>query len=244
MKQRVSAPDACEHAERPAVHAPLDWIANLHRSPDAALALARYARMASTYDSTCHRIEPLRALAIQSLALRPGETVIDVACGTGVTTEVLARMVGPGGRVVGIELSPSMAARAAQRLGNAGMDHARIEVAAVERATLAEQADAFLFSFTHDVLQQSDAIEALRRMAKSGARYAVLGMRTLPWLWGWPVNLFVMWRARRYLTTFHGLAAPWALLEAASREFRLVGCWHAGTSYLATGTLATPGEPT
>jgi hypothetical protein len=28
-------------------------------------------------------------------------------------------------------------------------------------------------------------------MAQPGARYALLGMRTLPWVWGWPVNLFV-----------------------------------------------------
>jgi hypothetical protein len=108
----------------------------------------------------------------------------------------------------------------------------------VQDVVLAERADAFLFSFTHDVLQQPEAVAALVRMAKPGARYAVLGMRTLPWWWGWPVNLFVMWRARRYLTTFHGLAAPWARLEAVSREFKLVGAWHAGTSYIAVGTFS------
>ena len=142
------------------------------------------------------------------------------------------------GRVIGIELSPPMAVIAKQRLRAAGLAQAHIEVAAVQRAQLTERADAFLFSFTHDVLQQPEAVAALVRMAKPCARYAVLGMRTLPWWWGWPVNLFVMWRARRYLTTFHGLAAPWARLEAVSREFRLVGCWHAGTSYIAVGTFS------
>lgn len=104
--------------------------------------------------------------------------------------------------------------------------------------TVAERADAFLFSFTHDVPQGPEAVAALVRMAKPGARFAVLGMRTLPWWRGWPVNLFVMWRARRYLTTFHGLAAPWARLKDVSREFKLVGSWHAGTSYLAVGTFS------
>jgi hypothetical protein len=81
-------------------------------------------------------------------------------------------------------------------------------------------------------------VAALERIAKRGARYALLGMRTLPWWWGWPVNLFVMWRARRYLTTYRGLAAPWARLAAVSRGFTLVGTWHAGTSYLALGTFS------
>jgi len=194
--------------------------------------------MAPSYELSCRRIELLRALAIEKLALTPGETVIDVACGTGVTTATLARAVGGAGCVVGIELSPQMAALARQRLDAAGLVQARIEVAAVHQARVVERADAFLFSFTHDVLQQSEALDALVRMAKPGARYAVLGMRTLPWWRGWPVNLFVMWRARHYLTTFHGLAAPWVRLEAVSREFKLVGTWHAGTTYMALGTFA------
>jgi ubiquinone/menaquinone biosynthesis C-methylase UbiE len=221
----------------------MDVLANLHRQPNTALALSRYGVLAPGYESSCHRIEPLRALAIEKLELAPGETVVDVACGTGATTATLARAVGASGRVVGIELSPQMAAVAKQRLSAAGLAQARIEVTAVQQAQVTEQADAFLFSFTHDVLQHPQAIAALLRMARPGARYAVLGMRTLPWWWGWPVNLFVMWRARRYLTTFHGLAAPWARLEALSREFKLVGTWHAGTSYIAVGTFSKGVEP-
>jgi ubiquinone/menaquinone biosynthesis C-methylase UbiE len=217
--------------------AALDFLTNLHRRPDVSLAQTRYAALVTGYDASCHHIEPLRALAINKLALRPGDTVIDVACGTGMTTEVLAHAVGPSGCVIGIELSPLMAALASERLYAAGLSQARIEVAAAQDVVLAEKADAFLFSFTHDVLQQPEAVAALARMAKPGARYALLGACTLPWWWGWPVNLFMMWRARRYLTTYHGLTAPWARLAAVSHEFRLVGTWHAGTSYLAVGSF-------
>ena len=232
-------PFAAGAGSRGSPPAALSVLANLRRRPDAALAKSRYETLARDYESTCQRIEPLRAVAIEKLALVPGETVIDVACGTGATTVALARAVGASGRVTGIELSPAMAALARDRLRAAGVAQARIEVAAVQHTRLMQRADAFLFSFTHDVLQQPEAVAALARLAKPGARYALLGICTLPWWWGWPVNLFVMWRARRYLTTFHGLAAPWAGLEAVSREFRLVGTWHAGTSYLALGKFST-----
>jgi SAM-dependent methyltransferase len=47
---------------------------------------------------------------------RAGSTVLDVGCGCGATTADLARAVGPSGRVVGIDVSEPMLARAKERL--------------------------------------------------------------------------------------------------------------------------------
>jgi ubiquinone/menaquinone biosynthesis C-methylase UbiE len=41
-----------------------------------------------------------------------GERFLDVACGTGALTRVVARSIGPNGRVVGFDLSPPMLAEA------------------------------------------------------------------------------------------------------------------------------------
>lgn len=46
--------------------------------------------------------------------IRPGERVLDVACGTGVLARHAAQRVGPGGQVVGLDPNPGMLAVARQ----------------------------------------------------------------------------------------------------------------------------------
>jgi demethylmenaquinone methyltransferase/2-methoxy-6-polyprenyl-1,4-benzoquinol methylase len=49
-----------------------------------------------------------RRKAARTSALAPGGSALDVACGSGKLTAVLARIAGSGGRVVGIDFSPQM----------------------------------------------------------------------------------------------------------------------------------------
>jgi ubiquinone/menaquinone biosynthesis C-methylase UbiE len=49
---------------------------------------------------------------------RPGERVLDVACGTGVVARLAAQRVGRAGKVVGLDLNPGMLAVAASVTAN------------------------------------------------------------------------------------------------------------------------------
>lgn len=55
---------------------------------------------------------PFAEHLLSKLDLPTGSTVLDVACGTGLPTFVLAYRVGPTGRVVGVDLSQAQVARA------------------------------------------------------------------------------------------------------------------------------------
>ena len=45
-------------------------------------------------------------------AVHPGERVVDVGCGGGIDSLLAARMVGPTGQVIGVDMTPAMLARA------------------------------------------------------------------------------------------------------------------------------------
>ncbi|MEW2548512.1 class I SAM-dependent methyltransferase [Streptomyces sp. NPDC047002] len=59
---------------------------------------------------------PAYAAAVDALGLRPGDRVLDAGCGTGRALPPLRAAVGPGGTVLGADVTPEMLAQAA-RLG-------------------------------------------------------------------------------------------------------------------------------
>lgn len=55
---------------------------------------------------------------IASATIKPGEHVVHVGTGTGYYTAIMARLVGPSGKVTGIEFDPDLAARAMRNLAS------------------------------------------------------------------------------------------------------------------------------
>ena len=211
-------------------------VANFAPLPDADRATQSYRNLAPGYDESCSTIVGIRARAMAQLAIQPGETVADVACGTGATLVQLGLAVGDDGAAIGLELSTDMAELANQRIKDAGLTgRCQMRVGAIESYKDHVSYDALLFCYTHDVLQSPRALQSLFAHARAGARVVVVGARFLPWWWGFPLNLFTGYRARRYLTTFRGLREPWRLLVNHCPDFRLIGSDHLGTSYLGVG---------
>jgi ubiquinone/menaquinone biosynthesis C-methylase UbiE len=171
------------------------------KGPDRDAALEQYRDAAPGYDRHMRRFARWQRMAIERLRLQPGETVIDVGCGTGLTFPLLETVVGPSGAIIGIELSPEMAAQARQRVGVQGCQNVILIEAPVEEAEIHATADAALFSFTHDILQSPLAVANVVAHLKSGARVASVGAK---FAGGWSpmVNFFVRRSACPYVTGF------------------------------------------
>ena len=64
--------------------------------------------------------------------LRPGERVVDVGCGAGTDTLIAALQVGPGGAVIGVDMTPEMRDRATAGARALGLGHVEIRAGFAE----------------------------------------------------------------------------------------------------------------
>jgi SAM-dependent methyltransferase len=115
--------------------------------------------------------------AIAAAAPVAGERVLDIGCGAGATSRALAQRVGTQGRVLGLDISESLIARA-RDVAIAG-PHLAFEVADASSAALPEAAYDLLFSrfgvmFFED---PTAAFAHMRRALKPGGRIAFVCWR-------------------------------------------------------------------
>ena len=93
------------------------------------------------------QIQPWGELALNALAAAPGEAVLDVGCGCGATSLALAAQVGPEGRVVGLDLSGPMLARARERAAAEGRANVSFLQADAQTHAFAPEFDALFSRF-------------------------------------------------------------------------------------------------
>jgi demethylmenaquinone methyltransferase/2-methoxy-6-polyprenyl-1,4-benzoquinol methylase len=205
--------------------------------PDRQQAMAQYGQRAEGYDMELAVFEPLRLDAMARLGLQPGQTVLDLGCGTGLSLAPLASAVGPRGRVIGVEQCPAMLAVARGRLAHSPGAAVDLLLAPVEEAAFDEDllADAALFHFTHDILQRPEAIARTLRHLKPGARVVACGLQWAP-PWSWVSNLWVFSAALYSTSTLAHLDQPWRLLASALPDWQVRSQW-AGAVYLGWGRV-------
>ena len=74
---------------------------------------AQWVRLQEELDQ---RLAPLLHLLLDPAIIRPDQRVLDVGCGTGASLLSISPLVGPGGRVTGIDIAAPLLVRARERL--------------------------------------------------------------------------------------------------------------------------------
>jgi len=115
-----------------------------------------------------------RARVLELLALQPGERAVDLGCGPGLLALEMAKQVGAGGSVDGIDFSASMIALAQRRL--ADLPWARVRAGDVGQLPYADAAfDAAVCTQVYEYVADIEgALHELRRVLRPGGRALVM----------------------------------------------------------------------
>lgn len=136
-------------------------------------------------ERTDAQLDPFGLAAMERLAPKPGERVLDVGCGTGQTLLELADAVGPRGHVLGVDISEQMLGRAKERVAARGASHVDLVLGDAQTHAFGERFDAAFSRFGIMFFRDSEA--ALRNLLgalEPGGRLAFVCWQSMsrnPW---------------------------------------------------------------
>ncbi|HEY2741376.1 MAG TPA: methyltransferase domain-containing protein [Gaiellaceae bacterium] len=206
-----------------------------------------YRKKAKHYDVTS-RLYPApgypqrgqRRRAVEALDLRPGDTVVDIACGTGLNFPLLEEAIGADGRIVGVDLTDAMLAQARRRIETSGWGNVSLVQADAAEFEFPAEVEAIVSTYALSQVPECGEVIAHGAAAlPSGGRWVVLDLkvpdkapRRLAQLGVAAVRPFASieeWIARR----------PWEAIRAAMEDELADVTWTElcfGTAFLAAGS--------
>ncbi len=103
------------------------------------------------------------------------ETVLDLGCGAGTDLLIAAQMVGPGGRAIGIDITPSMVERARQSAAEMGLANVEVHEGLIEQLPLADESvDVVISNGVIDLVPDKDAVfSEIKRVLRAGGRVQI-----------------------------------------------------------------------
>ena len=180
-----------------------------------------------------------RKQAISALNLKPGDTVVDIGCGTGLNFPLLSQAVTSNGKIIAVDLSDAMLDQARQAITANKWTNVQLVCSDAAQFEFSSKVDAVVSAYTLTLVPDcgrviSNAIAALA----TGGRLVILDM-------SWPKYCPLWWRHVLFFLRSYGVTAdvlrrrPWKIVQKSMKEllqdYSQKQFWF-GFFYLACGT--------
>ena len=139
-----------------------------------------YTRWARLYDLVAVHtpgIRTVRRAAVDRLAAQPGDTVVEMGCGSGANLPLLYEAVGPEGQVIGVDMSPGVLGVARNRIDRHGWQNVHVVRGDATRLPLDSGVDCVFASLVVGMFDDpAEVIDGWADMVGSGGRLGLLDL--------------------------------------------------------------------
>jgi SAM-dependent methyltransferase len=104
--------------------------------------------------------------------IEPGAVVLDLGCGAGTDLLIAAQMTGPGGRAIGVDMTPAMLERARESAGAMGLENVELRSALIEALPVEDESvDVVISNGVIDLVPDKEAVlDEIDRVLRPGGR--------------------------------------------------------------------------
>ena len=202
-----------------------------------------YHRRARNYDLTANlyyllgfREWAYRQQAVQALQLSPGDTVVEIGCGTGLNFSLLHEAVGNRGKIIGVDLTPEMLQQAARRVERHQWSNVELVPMDATRYEYPSRVDGVLSTFAITLIPEYDQVIRQGAQALSKNKHFVILDLKFPENWPtWLVQLFVAISRPFGVTEDLADRHPWESIRRYLTEVDFRELYFGGV-YLCVGT--------
>lgn len=194
-----------------------------------------YDITANLYYSIGFRESAYRQLAVKALQLSPGDTVVEIGCGTGRNFGFLHQEVGTQGNIIGVDFTPQMLNKARKRVEHHQWSNVKLvqmDAASYEYPT---KIDGILSTFAIALIPDYDqVIQKGARALSCGKRLVILDLK-FPERWpAWLVQGFINISRPFGVTSDLADRHPWESVRCHLAEVKFQEFYFGGT-YLCVG---------
>lgn len=180
-----------------------------------------YRKRAKNYDFSANlyyligfHFNRYRRLAVESLGLSPGDTVVEIACGAGLNFPLLLEQVGPAGKVIGVDITDRMLEQARRRVEAHGWENVELVHSDASTFPYPKSVKGILSTFAITLIPEFDTIILKGREALlPGGRFCVLDFKKAEDKPLWTAKLLVRFTKPFGVSLDLAERHPWESLE-------------------------------
>ena len=212
---------------------------------DPSFIRHRYNRIARffTFFELLFLLPPgIRRKAVGRLHLKPGDSVLEIGCGTGRNLPFLHEAVGPQGHIFGVDLSEGMLSKARQLCAKRTWENVTLIHSDASSYTVPDAVSGVIFSLSYATIpHHKEVLLHAWKQLQVGGNLVIMDAKLPPGIRGRLLLPYSVWIMKRTVLG-NPFIQPWKELAELTEQFKMEELLF-GSYYICTGRKSLAAVP-